>query len=88
MWAKYRRQRHLSIGLAPDIKCQLVNRKALGEGSMGSQIERALKQMWGRQAPAVVPHPSDPSKPITSGRFAGMREQIINDWDRGPSKSW
>jgi hypothetical protein len=59
MWARNRRQRHLSIALAPEIKCQLVRRKALGQGSMGAQITEALIEKWRQSVPAaVVPHPA------------------------------
>ena len=38
MWGKYRRGKHLSIAVPPEIKNQLIRRKALGEGGIGAQI--------------------------------------------------
>ena len=90
MWAKYRRQRHLSIALAPEIKCQLVRRKALGQGSMGAQITAALLRVWeGQPMPAaVVAHPAPEKTPITSGRYAGMRQQEVIKQPAVPRTDW
>ncbi len=90
MWAKYRRQRHLSIALAPEIKCQLVRRKALGQGSMGAQITAALLRMWeGQRVPAaVVPHPAPDKTYITSGRYAGMMQQKVIKQPAVPQTDW
>ena len=90
MWAKYRRQRHLSIALAPEIKCQLVRRKALGQGSMGAQITAALLRVWeGQRVPAaVVPHPAPDKTYITSGRYAGMMRQQVIKQPAVPQTDW
>ena len=90
MWARNRRQRHLSIALAPEIKCQLVRRKALGQGSMGAQITAALLRVWEEQAvpAAVVPHPVPDKTYVTSGRYAGMRQQEVIKQPAVPWTGW
>jgi hypothetical protein len=82
MWAKYRRGRHLSIAVPPEIKSQLIRRKALGQGNMGQQIAEALTRLWGSvptPPAAVVPNPAATAvnDQISSGRYAGMRQQHI-----------
>ena len=89
MWAKYRRGRHLSIALPAEMKNQLIRRKALGQGNMGQQIAEALTRMWGSvptPPPAVIPNPAAPAvnDRISSGRYAGMRQQHI---DRGSDRA-
>lgn len=90
MWARNRHQRHLSLSVEPEIKNQLVRRKALGQGGMGAQITEALLSHWGgQQVPASVVHPAPAEKTlITSGRYAGMRQQEIIKSPPVPLTDW
>ena len=77
-WAKYRRGRHLSIAVPPEVKGQLIRRKALGQGGIGAQIVEALQYRWGNQPlapPAVVAYPAGDR--VASGPYRGMRRQEI-----------
>ena len=42
MWGKYRRGQHLSIAVPPEVKSQLIHRKALGQVGIGAQIVEAF----------------------------------------------
>lgn len=89
MWARNRHQRHLSLSVEPEIKNQLVRRKALGQGGMGAQITEALLSHWGgQQVPAAVVHPAPNETIITSGRYKGMRRQEVTKQPPIPQTNW
>jgi hypothetical protein len=84
MWGKYRRGKHLSIAVPPEIKNQLIRRKALGEGGIGAQIVEALQLRWGGAPlppPAVITNPAVTPAVIESGPYKGMRHQPIRPQD-------
>jgi hypothetical protein len=73
MWGKYRRGLHLSVAVPPEVKRQLIRRKALGEGGIGRQIVEALEQRW-----ATAPLPgraAGPGTPLPVGGYRG-REPV------------
>jgi hypothetical protein len=72
MWGKYRRGQHLSIAVPPEVKSQLIHRKALGQGGIGAQIVEALQQRWGGATPpGSTPHPTGglPGVPVRAGAY-------------------
>lgn len=85
-WAQHRRGRHLSIAVPPEIKNQLVRRKALGEGGIGQQIVEALQLRWGNRPPAPPAAVANPAAGdvVASGPYKGMRSQPVTPSPANP----
>lgn len=90
MWGKYRRGQHLSIAVPPEVKSQLIHRKALGQGGIGAQIVEALQQHGaGRHRPGRHPtppgacpeYPCGPAPTNHPRRWPATRR-------KGPSVTW
>jgi hypothetical protein len=76
-WGKYRKGVQTIVALPPDMKSQLIRNKLMGHGNIGEQVIEALKYKWGNlpiPAPAVVANPA----PLLTGRYAGMRQQVVH----------
>ena len=90
MWGKYRRGQHLSIAVPPEVKSQLIHRKALGQGGIGAQIVEALQQRWGGATPpGSTPHPTGglPGVPVRAGATNHPRRWPATR-RKGPSVTW
>jgi len=78
-WGDHRTGRHLSLQVPPEIKIELLKRKALSGVSVSYQICEALRAKWSNQGapPAVVPGPCQSTRPLVPSKYSGMREQKI-----------
>jgi len=79
-WGLHRSDRHLSISVPPDVKCELIRQKSLRGVNIGAQIVESLRTTWGHRpqgAPAVVQGPVVTQR-IVPDRYAGMRVQPID----------
>jgi len=85
-WGEHRTGRHLSLQVPPEIKIELLKRKALSGVSVSFQICEALRAKWVGSVPvpaAVVPGPCQSTRPLVPSKYSGMREQKIT-----PSMPW
>ena len=80
-WSDRRTGRHLSLQVPPEIKIELLKRKALSGVTVSFQICEALRTQWGTRngPPAVVPNPAPETlTKVEAGRYKGMRSQPID----------
>ena len=83
-WGEHRTGRHLSLQVPPEIKIELLKRKALSGVPVSYQICEALRSVWNSPStPAVVPGPCQVTRPLVPSKYAGMREQKIT-----PNMPW
>ena len=84
-WSDHRTGRHLSLQVPPEIKIELLKRKALSGVPVSYQICEALRAKWSNQGapPAVVPGPCQVTRPLVPSKYSGMHEQKIP-----PSMPW